>query len=175
MILLGFSKCVNYFLCENYRWLYWSDYDSTVPKIQRISMDGTRQEIIHDTSLTHPYGITIDYDSQVLFWTDYTRNRIERSNVNGTSRQLVTTSLNPYSITYFNGRLYWTDLAYSRILTAAATPSSSSSYLTSTIGSMYGIKLITEERQPLGNLAEYSKTKIFVLKKMKNYSNTSTN
>ena len=161
MMLLSlaiFSKFVNYFLC---RWLYWSDYDSTVPKIQRISMDGTRQEILHDTSLTHPYGITVDYDSQVLFWTDYTRNRIERSNVNGTSRQLVTTSLinNPYAITYFNGRLYWTDLAYSRILTAAATPSSSSSYLTTTIGAMYGIKVITEERQPLGKSGRILQTK----------------
>jgi len=127
-------------------------------------MDGTRQEIIHDTSISLPYGITIDYDSQVIYWTDYTRNTIERSNVNGTNRQLVTTTLinNPYAITYFNGRLYWTDLTYSRILTAPSTPSSSTSYLTTTIGSMYGIKVITEERQPLGKLSTFSNEKKYI-------------
>ncbi len=115
-------------------------------------MDGTGREIIHDTGITLPYGITLDFESQTLFWVDYTINRIERSSVNGTNRQIVTTTLvnNGYSITYFKNRLYWTDLSYSRILTAPSTPSTSTYYLTSSFGSMIGIKSITEERQPLG-------------------------
>ena len=115
-------------------------------------MDGTLKTILHDTDLTAPYGLTIDYDTQTIYWTDYTRNRIERSNADGTSRAVVTTSLvrDPYSITFYNGRLYWTDLNYNRILTAPVN-SRSTTYLTSATNDMYGITVITEERQPLGN------------------------
>ena len=137
-----------------YRWLYWSDYYSTAPKILRVSMDGTGKEIIHDTGISLPYTITLDYESQVLYWADYTLNRIERSNVNGSNRQVVTTTLvnNAYSMTYFNGRLYWTDLSYRRILTAPSTPSTSTSYLTGTLGTIIGIKAVTDEKQPQGKL-----------------------
>ena len=114
-------------------------------------MDGTSKTILHDTSLSAPYCITLDYDSQVLYWADYNLDKIEQSNADGSNRRLVTTSLinNPYSITFFNGRLYWTDLAYNRILTIPVT-SSTSAYLTSTFGNMYGITAVTEERQPRG-------------------------
>ena len=116
-------------------------------------MDGTAKTILHDTMLSAPYGLTIDYDAQIIYWTDYTLNKIEKSNVNGTNRRLVTTSLvsNPYSITFFNGRLYWTDLYYNRILTIPVT-STTSAYLTGSFGGMYGIKAVTEERQPIGTV-----------------------
>ena len=116
-------------------------------------MDGTAKSILHDTGLSAPYCITLDYNAQILYWADYTLNRIEQSNADGSNRRLVTTSRvnNAYSMTFFNGRLYWTDLSYSRILTAP-TSSSTSAYLTTTFGSMYGIKAITQERQPEGNM-----------------------
>lgn len=114
-------------------------------------MDGTAKTILHDTSLSAPYCLTLDYDAQILYWADYTLNKIEKSNVDGTNRQLVTTTLlnDAFSITFFNGRLYWTDLSYDRILTVLTT-SSTSEYLTGSFGNMYGITAITEERQPKG-------------------------
>lgn len=133
--------------------MYWTDYYSTVPKIQRVSMDGTSKTILHDTDLSAPYGLTIDYDTQTIYWTDYTRNRIEKSNADGSNRAVVTTSLvyDPYSITFYDGRLYWTDFTYNRILTTLVT-SRSSSYLTNAVNDMYGITVLAGERQPLGKL-----------------------
>ena len=115
-------------------------------------MDGTSKTILHDTSLSAPYCVTLDYDEQILYWADYNLNKIEKSNADGSNRQLVTTTLvnDAYSITFFNGRLYWTDLSYDRILTLPTT-STASMYLTSGFGNMYGIKSITEERQPKGD------------------------
>ncbi len=114
-------------------------------------MDGTARTILHDTNLTAPYCLTLDYDAQILYWADYTLNKIEMSNVDGTNRQLVTTALvnDPYSIAFFNGRLYWTDLTHGRILTVPTT-TPNSTYLTGVFGQMYGIKATTEERQPIG-------------------------
>lgn len=104
--------------------------------------------------MTHPYCITLDYDTQTLYWADYTLNKIEKSNADGSNRQrLQVTNLinNIYSMTFFNGRLYWTDLAYNRILTLDVT-STTAQYLTAAFGDMYGITAITEERQPLGEI-----------------------
>ena len=139
-----------------YRWLYWNDYYSGAQKVQRMSMDGTGHSILHTTSLSLPYSLTIDPERQVLYWADYALNKIEKSNTDGSNRQLVTTSLviDAYSISFFNGRLYWTDLSYNRIMTFPTTSSSSAttSFLSGSLGDMYGITVLAEERQPQGNV-----------------------
>ena len=114
-------------------------------------MDGTSKTILHDADLSAPYGLTLDYDTQTLYWTDYSRNRIEKSNADGSDRTVVTTTLinDPYSITFYNGRLYWTDLSYNRILTAPVD-TGASTYLTNSINDMYGITVVSDDRQPLG-------------------------
>ena len=119
-----------------------------------MSMDGTEKAVIHNTSLSTPYGLTLDYDTQILYWTDYSLNRIEKSNVDGSDRAVVTTLLiqNPYSITYYNGSLYWTDLSYNRILTTTIDSPDATSYVGNALNDMYGIKAVTENRQPLGIL-----------------------
>lgn len=117
-------------------------------------MDGTAYSILHDTSLSQPYCLTLDYDTQVLYWADYALNKIERSNVDGSNRRLVTSQvIDAYSITFFNGRLYWTDHYYNRILTFPTTSSSSatSTFLSAALGDMHGIQVLAEERQPEGH------------------------
>ena len=117
-----------------------------------MSMDGTERIIIHNNSLSTPYGLTLDYDMQTLYWTDYNLNKIEKSNVDGSNRTVVTTLLvnDPYSITFHNGSLYWTDLSYNRILTTAVDSADVTLYVGNAVNDMYGIKAIAEERQPLG-------------------------
>lgn len=115
-------------------------------------MDGTAKTVLHDTALSQPFCLTLDYDTQTLYWADYILNKIEKSNADGSNRQLVTTSLviNAFSMTFFNGNLYWTSLSHSRIITLSSS-STSSEYLTGAFGSMHGITALTEERQPSGN------------------------
>lgn len=117
-------------------------------------MDGTNKTILHDTSLSAPYCLTLDYSSQTLYWADYSLSKIERSNSDGSNRELVTTSLvnDIYTITFFNGMLYWTDLSDDQIFTTSTNSSSTSSYFYSGIlGDIYGIKVVARDRQPQGN------------------------
>ena len=81
-----------------------------------------------------------------------TLNKIEKSNVDGSDRDVVTTLLvrDPYSITFYNGSLYWTDFSYNRILTTAVDAADETLYVSVAINDMYGIKAVAEERQPLG-------------------------
>lgn len=118
-------------------------------------MDGTSRTVLHDTTLSTPYALTIDYATQTLFWADYSLNRLEKSNIDGSNRVLLTTNVrDPYSITFLDGNLYWTDLYYNRILTAPVSSPSSSSYVTSSLGNIYGIQAISEERQALCKLLQ---------------------
>ena len=51
-------------------------------------MDGQNRTVLHNTLLTWPNGITIDYSAQKLYWVDAFLDKIEYSDVDGTGRQV---------------------------------------------------------------------------------------
>ena len=115
-------------------------------------MDGSSRTTLHNTGLSYPSGLTLDYATQTLFWIDQTLDRLERSSADGSNRVLMTT-LNiqaPYGITYFGGKLYWTDYSRDQILSTFVSSPASVSTVVSTSGDPYRIQFISEERQPYG-------------------------
>ena len=116
-------------------------------------MDGTSRTVLHDTSLSSTYGLTMDYGTQMLYWADYSLDRLERSSADGSNRVLLTTSniISPFGITVSEGVLYWTDWTYDRIYSAPVSSPSSATILASYVGTNpYGIEVISEGRQELG-------------------------
>ncbi len=112
-------------------------------------MDGSSQMVLHSTNLRDTYAITMDYENQVLYWADFTLNKIERSNIDGSNRRILTTSLrDPFSIAYYNGSLYWGDNSFNRILTGTA---GSGTFIGGGVShDPYGIHIVSRETQPLG-------------------------
>ena len=114
-------------------------------------MDGTDRMVLHDTSLVLPYALTVDYDNQILFWADYSLNKIESSHTDGSHRILLTdvSIQDPYYITYYAGNLYWTDTGLKAVLSVSVNATHE---VTSIVNSLdpYGIQVISEERQPAG-------------------------
>ena len=141
------------------RWLYWTDASTSNPKIERVSMDGTSRTVLHNTGLTFPSGITLDYTSQTLYWIDANRLRIESSAVDGSNRQTVTSTDNdniPWGIVYYSENLYWTDRNgnNSVISTSSArfpSPRNLLSGFTLTFIPL-GIEVVSSSRQLLGKL-----------------------
>lgn len=123
-------------------------------RIERASMDGTSRTVLHSTGLSTVYGLTLDYDTQILYWADYSNNRIESSFTNGSNRVLITaTSItDPFGITFYDGKLYWTDWALNGIYTLTLNTPSVVSRVISTGADPYGIHVVTKERQPEGKL-----------------------
>ena len=115
-------------------------------------MDGHSRIVLHSTNLASTYAITMDYENQVLYWADLTLNKIESSNIDGSNRRILTSSVrDPYSIAYYNGRLYWGDSALNRILTGTVTSPGSGTYIGGGISyDPYGIHVVSREAQPLG-------------------------
>ena len=116
-------------------------------------MDGTARITLHSGGLSNVFGLTLDYDNQILYWADYSNNRIEKSFTNGSNRVVLTSSgiTDPFGITYYAGRLYWTDWSGHRIYTLSV---SSPTIVTAVTGSLgqdpYGIHVVTKDRQPDG-------------------------
>ena len=132
------------------RWMYWTDY-GTLDKIERASMDGTSRTVIHSTDLSTPYGLTLDYDTQTLYWIDYTLDRLESSNTDGSNRRLLT-RINiqcPYGITYFDQKLYWGDWCQHVIYSTPVNSPNSATTLISTGNDPYRIHVVSEDRQPI--------------------------
>lgn len=97
--------------CDGY--LYFTDWGrfGTTGKIFRTTMAGSLKKAIIEKDLSQPSGLAIDYEEQRLYWTDAVREKIERSYLNGTNREvLVSATIYPFAITVHGNYIYWTDL-----------------------------------------------------------------
>ena len=149
-----YKALVNYAPYYYYRQMYWTDTGS-VQKIERASMDGSSRIALHVTSLSTPYGLTLDIDTQTLYWMDYSRNVLEKSNADGTNRAILTNRMiaDPYFLDYYDGILYWGDHSYNRLLSTPISSPNSVAYFGSSLGSdVYGIHVISPEKQHEGQL-----------------------
>uniref|UniRef100_A0A672PIR8 Low-density lipoprotein receptor-related protein 4-like n=1 Tax=Sinocyclocheilus grahami TaxID=75366 RepID=A0A672PIR8_SINGR len=93
------------------RYIYWTDV--TTDSINRAKWDGSKQEVVVDTSLESPAGLAIDWLTHKLYWTDAGTDRIEVSNTDGSMRTvLIWENLDrPRDIVVdpIGGFMYWTD------------------------------------------------------------------
>ena len=84
-------------------------------------MDGSDRKVLHDTDLTWPNGLTIDYQLQRLYWADAFTDRIEYSSVDGTGREILLTSAHglqhPFGITISGNQIYWVDVVNGSVYT----------------------------------------------------------
>ena len=113
-------------------------------------MDGTSRISLHTTELSAPYGLTIDYDTQTLYWVDYTLDKLESSSTDGTNRTIVTRASVqcPWGITFFENKLYWGDICRHVIYSTSVKMPNNVSSLISTSNDPYRLHVISKNRQP---------------------------
>ena len=133
------------------RWLYWTDTGART--IERISMDGHGRTSLHTTNLQTPYALAIDYATQTLYWADYALNKLESSGTDGSNRRLLNSNLrDPYAMTFFAGKLYWTDSSYNGIYSALANSPSRVTPFLHLSADPYGIQVYDEGAQFEGKM-----------------------
>jgi len=126
-------------------------------------MDGSGRTSLHTTNIQTPYALAIDYTSQTLYWADYALNKLESSSANGSNRKLLTSNLNdPSSMTFFAGKLYWTDWGYNGIYSTLTKSPSGIINLLSLGSDPYGIQVVDKSIQYEG---EYGMTYLLAVKK----------
>lgn len=104
--------------CELYfrfRYIYWTNSNPDNPSIERLSLDSKIKETVISDDLNDPLGITIDYLTQRIYWTDRRTGiyyRIESANLDGKERQVIHegTYQTPVSIAVDKNSVFWTDI-----------------------------------------------------------------
>jgi len=97
--------------CAGY--LYYTDWGrlGDSGRIYRVTMAGDQKVAIINSSLTQPSGLAIDYAEKKLYWSDASREKIERSDLDGSNRQvLVSATIYPFALSVYGNYIYWTDL-----------------------------------------------------------------
>ncbi|CAG9792217.1 unnamed protein product [Diatraea saccharalis] len=92
--------------------MFWTDWGE-VPKIERAGMNGdplTRRVLVKD-DIIWPNGITIDYNSNLIYWVDAKLHFIDVIDFNGNKRKRVVKGglEYPYALTIHHEKFYWTD------------------------------------------------------------------
>ena len=129
--------------------IYWVNYYSVPRTIQRLSTNGLVKHTI--LNVARPSGLTIDYDNNLLYWTDDQFNRLYSSDLAGNNIKIVPVSVvitQPYAITVFQSKLYWTDRLYSHINIVNQFTGVNQGSISASLNRPTGIHVIDYSRQP---------------------------
>ena len=72
--------------------MYWINWNLKRPTIESSLMNGSERQAIIEEDLRTPRGLALDIRKQKVYWANnlhFSTFRIERSNVDGTERELV--------------------------------------------------------------------------------------
>jgi uncharacterized protein YjbI with pentapeptide repeats len=76
--------------------IYWVVADASDPFIKRVDLDGSNEETLVSNNPTpvmeNPWGITLDLQNAKIYWTDFSANKIQRSDLGGSNVEDVFTS-----------------------------------------------------------------------------------
>ncbi|CAB4061166.1 LRP2 [Lepeophtheirus salmonis] len=82
-----------------------------IPKGDSVNANSAKPFIPVQNMTNVPSGLAIDYNEDMLYFTDAVREVIERVTINGTRRTvLVSATIYPFAITVDDSYIYWTDL-----------------------------------------------------------------
>uniref|UniRef100_A0A8C6QUZ8 Low-density lipoprotein receptor-related protein 2 n=1 Tax=Nannospalax galili TaxID=1026970 RepID=A0A8C6QUZ8_NANGA len=102
--------------CRGY--MYWTDW-GTNAKIERATLAGNFRVPIVNTSLVWPNGLTLDRETDLLYWADASLQKIERSTLTGTNREVVvSTAFHSFGLIVYSQYIYWTDFFTKKIYRA---------------------------------------------------------
>lgn len=99
-------------------WIMFTDWGDQ-PGIYLQSMDGRRFETLIDTDVIWPNGLAADQTSNQLYWADARLNKIEQVDLVTRQRRTIIkeTNTNPFSVSLFENRIYWSDWSKNEIKT----------------------------------------------------------
>ncbi|KAK0093543.1 hypothetical protein PV326_013307, partial [Microctonus aethiopoides] len=103
----------------HYGYIFWTDWGPS-PKIERADMDGSNRVALITDSITWPNGLTIDYPTERIFWTDAKHRVIMSAKLDGTDKKKILSKglHHPFAITVFEDLIYWTDWHFKSISSA---------------------------------------------------------
>lgn len=146
-----------------HRVMYWTDWGRTA-KIETASMDGSERRDFVITDLSQPNGLSVDLDSERVYWSDSDLDKLEYMSFDGTGRTQLETEatglLYPFSVSVGGDIVYWSDWETNSIYATHKEHGADDSIgYFATIASFpstpFGVEALLSERQPTSNRKAY--------------------
>ncbi|XP_065051806.1 prolow-density lipoprotein receptor-related protein 1-like isoform X1 [Rhopilema esculentum] len=143
--------------------MFWTDWGYKNKKIERAALDGSKRTVlVNSTFFEHigwPNGLTIDYSSDLIYWTDATAKKIFRMSLNGENivKLDISYALDYlYAVTVYGDYIYWTDWSHQGIFRAQKSNPSQVDKLRVHVGSIRDIHAFAKERQEGNNTCSHN-------------------
>ncbi|XP_054274081.1 low-density lipoprotein receptor-related protein 1-like [Macrosteles quadrilineatus] len=100
--------------------MYWTNWNSHHPCIQRAFLTGYGQQSIITTDIRMPNALTLDHSAKKLYWGDARLDKIERCEYDGTNRVVLArvTPQHPFDMAVYGDLLFWTDWVQHAVIRA---------------------------------------------------------
>ena len=133
--------------------MFWTDWDTLAPRIERASMAGDERIVVHPIRLHHwPNGLTLDYENLRVYWVDARMDSIQSITYDGKDYRVILQEreylAHPFSISLFGVHVYWTDWRTSSVVRANKFNGSDVTVLQKTMSQPFDVKIFSALRQP---------------------------
>ncbi|XP_076313100.1 LDL receptor protein 1 isoform X3 [Tachypleus tridentatus] len=127
--------------------VYWTNWNTQHPAIQRAYLSGYGHQSIITTDIKMPNGLTIDHKAQKLYWTDARLDKIERCNLDGSSRSVLKLEdpKHPFDLAVYGDYVFWTDWVAHAVLRASKYTGGGVHVLRKNIARPMGITAVAED------------------------------
>ena len=98
--------------------VYWTNWNSRSPAVQRAYTNGLDVQSVITTGIRMPNGLALDLPAQKLYWSDARLDKIERADLDGLNRVVLTKVMpqHPFDIAVYGDMLFWTDWVLHAVL-----------------------------------------------------------
>lgn len=102
------------------RRVYWTNWNSRSPSIQRAYLTGFDVQSIITTDIRMPNALSLDLSAQKLYWADARLDKIERADLDGKNRVILSkvSPQHPFDIAVYGNFIFWTDWVLHAVLRA---------------------------------------------------------
>ena len=88
--------------------MFWAD-SGAHPAIERARLDGSERTVLLNKSIAMPHGLSIDYETDRLYWCDKKLGTIGWISINGSESHTIAHTMQCMSLTVYKEHIYWVD------------------------------------------------------------------
>lgn len=92
-------------------YIFFTKWGTAHPSLERAQMDGTERKTLVDRRIVYPYGVSVDFPNQHVYWVDTFLDCVERVDYEGNHRKMLRRGApvqNLFDVAIFENYLYLT-------------------------------------------------------------------
>lgn len=69
--------------------MFFTKWGASSPMLERTALDGADRTVLVQHKIVYPYGVTVDYPTQHVYWVDTYLDFVERIDYDGSNRRTI--------------------------------------------------------------------------------------